>query len=557
MPKALHRIRATACSTATAALLAALLLACSGGSGSTSGGGGPAEDSSEGNAQSADRDRPPGDPLATVTEQDVRDAVEQIPDEVAEVLERSGVPGASITVVHGDEVVYARGFGVRDLDSGEPVDEETVFQLASLSKPISATVVSALVGRGELDWSDPVVEHTPGFELSDPMVSERVSVGDLFSHRSGLPGHAGDLLEDLGFDREEILARLSMQPLAGFRDSYAYTNFGLTEAAVAAAAAAGGTWEELTESVLFEPAGMEHTTDSFEEFLSEPNRASPHVRDAEGNWVVGEQRDPSAQSPAGGVASNAEDLGAWLRIQLADGALDGEQIVAEGELTRMRTPQALSGPPSSPSARSSFYGFGLGVGDRDDGFVGLSHSGAFLMGAATAVGIVPGQDLAVAVITNGQPVGAAETLREVVLDLAIHGEVTRNWWELYSQRFEGMYEPSTPTDWGAPVEQPAPARADTAYLGTYSNDYYGPLEVRQGASGLEMVLGPESMVFPLTHHDGDSFLFTPPGENSLGPTGITFGFEGASGDGGSSGDVAVAATVEYYDETGLGTWVHT
>ena len=124
------------------------------------------------------------------------------------MLERSGVPGASITVVHGDEVVYARGFGVRDLDSGEPVDEETVFQLASLSKPISATVVSALVGRGELDWSDPVVEHTPGFELSDPMVSERVSVGDLFSHRSGLPDHAGDLLEDLGFDREEILLAL-------------------------------------------------------------------------------------------------------------------------------------------------------------------------------------------------------------------------------------------------------------------------------------------------------------------------------------------------------------
>lgn len=535
-----------------AALLAILFTGCSSGSDPGSGppGAARADDPGAPNGSGAPGtqllDEPPGDPDRTVNATDVDRAIEQVPEQVGRLLDESGVPGAAVTVVFGDEIVYAQGFGVRDVSTGDPVDSDTVFPLASLSKPISATVVSALVGRGDLGWDDPVADHDPGFALADPFVTRRVGLGDLFSHRSGLPDHAGDLLEDLGFGREEVLERLRQQPLSEFRNHYAYTNFGLTEAAVAAASTAGVEWEELTDSVLFEPAGMDRTTDSFEELMAERNRASPHVRDGSGHWVVGEQRNPQAQAPAGGVSSTAEDLGTWMRIQLADGSLDGEPIVAAGALGDMRTPQNLNGGPRTPSARSSFYGYGLDVASRDDGFVVLSHSGAFLMGAATAVGIIPGQDLGVAVITNGQPVGVPEALREIIIDLVVDGEVTRDWWSLYSERMAELYEPDTPTDWSAPVSGPTAASPPGVYAGTYDNPYYGPLEVRETGDGLEMVLGPEAMVFPLTHRDGDSFLFTPPGENSLGPTGLTFTLED---------DRAASVTSEYYDATGLGTWI--
>ncbi len=489
---------------------------------------------------------PPGDPAPTVTAEDVDAALEQIPDQAEAILETSGVPGMSVVVVYKDEVVYAEGFGVKELGTDDAVDGDTVFPLASLSKPLSATVVAGLVGDGLVQWDDPVASHLDGFGLSEPYVSENVTIADMFSHRSGLPAHAGDLLEDMGYNREQIIERLEMLPLTPFRDSYAYTNIGLTAGAVSAANAAGMTWEDASEKVLFEPAGMSHTSMTYAGLMAEGNRALPHRRDANGNFELSEQRQPDPQAPAGGASSSARDMGQWLRIQLNDGSLGGKQVIDPKALAPMRTPQSVSGPPGTPSAHAGFYGLGLGIGYRDDGYTSWSHSGAFLMGTGTAVNLVPGQNLGVAVLTNGAPVGAAEAMAATVVDLVVDGEVTRDWWAGYSPQFEGFYEPETPTDWAEVPSDPTPPRELSTYVGTYSNDYYGPMTVREDDGALVMTLGPAGMEFPLDPYDGDAFLFTPPGENSLGPTGITFTVEGAG---------VTSVNSEFYDTNGLGTWV--
>ena len=90
-------------------------------------------------------------------------------------------------MVHGGKTVYAKGFGVKDVRSGEKIDPDTVFQLASLSKPLSATVVAHQVGQNAIGWDTPIVSKLPWFALSDPAVTPMVSVGDMFSHRSGCP----------------------------------------------------------------------------------------------------------------------------------------------------------------------------------------------------------------------------------------------------------------------------------------------------------------------------------------------------------------------------------
>ena len=153
---------------------------------------------------------------------------------------KTGVPGMAIAVVYKDQVRYLKGFGVRQTGKDEPVDADTVFQLASVSKPVASTVVAALVGDGVARWDDPIIEHDPRFQMYDSWVTREVTLRDMFTHRSGLPAFAGDLLEDMGYGREAILYRLRYQkPASSFRSEYAYTNFGLTEAAVAAARAAG------------------------------------------------------------------------------------------------------------------------------------------------------------------------------------------------------------------------------------------------------------------------------------------------------------------------------
>src|SRR5690606_33391793 len=160
--------------------------------------------------------------------------------------------------------------------------------------------------------------------LSDPWVTANVTLADLFSHRSGLAEHAGDLLEDLGGDRELVLHNLRyLEPEGAFRDSYAYTNFGLTAAADAAARSTGSTWEDVSRTRLYEPLGMARTTSLNAEFMAMDNRAAGHML-VDGEWTHAEDRQPDPQSPAGGASSSVNDMAQWMRLQLANGMFDGE-----------------------------------------------------------------------------------------------------------------------------------------------------------------------------------------------------------------------------------------
>ena len=217
------------------------------------------------------------------------------------------MPGVAIAIVHNDQVVYLKGFGVRQVGKAEAVDADTVFQLASVSKPVTSTVIAALVGEKIVDWDDCIVNHDPGFAMYTPWVTSQVTIRDFLCHRSGLLDHAGDLLEDLGYDRAGVLYRLRfLKPASSFRSHYAYTNFGFSEAAVAAAKAAGKPWDEVAAEKLYRPLGMASTSSRYEDYAAAKNRAHIHAR-IDGKWTAKYTRNADAQAPAGGVSSSVRD----------------------------------------------------------------------------------------------------------------------------------------------------------------------------------------------------------------------------------------------------------
>ena len=99
-----------------------------------------------------------------------------------------------MAIVYKDQVKLLEGYGARKVGSSEKVNENTIFEIASLSKPLSSTVVASLVGQGEVSWDDRIATLDPQFQLSAPTVTAEVTIRDFFSHRSGLPDHAGDEL---------------------------------------------------------------------------------------------------------------------------------------------------------------------------------------------------------------------------------------------------------------------------------------------------------------------------------------------------------------------------
>ncbi len=422
--------------------------------------------------------------------------------------------------------MYAKGFGVKDVkagaeDNANKVDADTVFQLASLSKPLGATVVAHQVGENAVSWDTPVVSKLPWFALSDPAVTPMVTIGDMYAHRSGLPDHAGDLLEDLGYDRRYVLEHLRALPLAPFRISYAYTNFGVTAAAEAVAVGAGKSWEDLAADVLYRPLGMTSTSSRFTDYLARQNRVVGHIH-VDGKYAPDYVRDPSAQTPAGGVSSSVNDMTHWMAMMLGNGNYDGRQIVDAKALLPAVTPQIVSSPASEPAMRSGFYGYGFNVGTTSAARTQMSHSGAFELGAGTNFLMIPSADVAIVALTNATPSGVPEALTAQFADLVQFGEIRQDWYKLYHDNaFVPMEAPVGSLVGKSPPANPAPAQPLSAYIGTYANDYWGPARVTEAGGRLTLALGPK-LVVPLEHWDGNVFTFgmvtenSPPGSISQG-----------------------------------------
>lgn len=487
-------------------------------------------------------------------------AISEIDRLAPEAMQRTGIPGLAVAVVHEGRTVYARGFGVRDLRSPAAVDADTVFQLASVSKPIGATVVAHQVGARRIAWNTPIRRELPWFTLSSAYVSDNVTIGDLYAHRSGLPDHAGDWLEELLYPRDEIFRQLALLPLTPFRTSYAYTNYGMNGAATAVATAAGTDWATLSEQVLYRPLGMASTSSRFADFRARPNRAVGHVVE-NGVMVVGAERAPGTPgqqfwnnyhtdiyAPTGGASSSASDMARWMAFVLAVAggtptAAGAPQIPPEALLPAL-SPQATTFQAGAAGQRSSYYGFGFNVSSSSSGRTLLSHNGALAWGASTSFALIPSYGVGIVVLTNAIPNGVADGLTAHFNDLVEFGAPEKDWLKFYGDMFAAAFKPQGALVGQQRPVQPVPPQPLSAYLGTYRSNFYGVATVVAGPQGtLEVRLGPAPhVVFPLRHWSGDVFTFVPSNDNA--PAGSISRADFTGG----------ALALEHFNHDGLGVF---
>ena len=480
----------------------------------------------------------------TATKEKVAAALPKLKEFAQKIVEKQLVPGLSIAIVYRDEIVLLDAFGVREIGKPTAVDVDTVFQLASVSKPLAATVVAGLVGDGKVSWDSRIRDIDPGFTLQDELAAANVTIRDLFAHRSGLPGHVGDDVEELGFTQGEILQRLRLaKPAYSFRNGYSYSNFGLTEGAVAAARFSGRSWEETAEEKLYKPLGMTSTSSRYRDFMNQPNRAALHVR-VDGQWASFTRRNADAQAPAGGASSTARDMAQWLRLLLATGQYEGRQVIATEALQQTHVPASVRGVDPKTGA-AAFYGLGWNIDYREHG-VEWSHAGAFSAGARTLVHLIPGEQLGIVVLSNAFPTGVPEGIGKTFFDLVFVGSPTRDWVayanEIFDAGYKEMMEPSLA--YATPPATPAAALPVSAYLGDYRNDYVGDAKITESGGSLYLHLGPAGKRFPLTHFNRDVFVYAPMAEAPKARVGVSFLIGPHS--------KASEVTVEDLNEYGLG-----
>jgi CubicO group peptidase (beta-lactamase class C family) len=488
---------------------------------------------------------PDGYSATAIPESQVTDAIAMVQEIATDVMERTNIPGMAIAVVHRGELVFARGYGVREVGKPETVDETTVFQIASVSKSVGSTVVAKAVTDSVVAWSDPIQQYLPTFALADPEISKIVTIADMYSHRSGIPAAAGDDIESLGFTREQIIEKLRLFPLDPFRISYGYTNFGMTTGAQAVATAAGVPWEELSAQTLYEPLGMSSTSSSYDEFLTRDNRTTLHFND-DGTFEPLYLRDADAQSPAGGVSSNVVDMAAWMMMNLAAGEVDGRPFIDPDVLLEAHKPHAASRPAQTPLDRTGFYGYGFNVDTTSTGHQKWSHSGAFYVGAATAYAMIPAADVGIIVLTNASPIGAAEAVTTSFSDLVRTAAIERDWLEYFGNIFQGLFVNESEVATTPTPASPAPPRPTADYLGTYTSAYAGDAVVTANGDTLTVAVGPAGKSAPLTHYSGDVFAWLPPGDAGEPLSAVRFD--------GNPGGPAQTVTLDFLDSRQLGTF---
>ncbi|BCP51543.1 serine hydrolase [Kaistia sp. 32K] len=456
------------------------------------------------------------------------------------------VPGLAIAVVHQGEVVYLKGFGLREAGKPETVDPDTVFQIASLSKPVSSSVIAALVSAGILGWDSRIADLDPAFRLRDAYPTAELTVRDLLAHRSGLPGDAGNELEDIGFDRDTVLHRLRLvPPSSSFRAGYSYSNAGFTEGGVAAARPTGKPWEQVAEERLYRPLGMNATSSRYADFVARANRAALHIDLGKG-WEAKLRREPDMQAPAGGVSSSARDLAQWMRLELGGGLFDGERLISADALAATHQPLMARGNNPVTGA-ASFYGLGWNV---EFGRHGLNwgHAGAFSVGARTLVSLYPDASLGILVLANAFPTGAPEGLADSFFDWVFDGAVSQDWMTAWDDAYAGLLGPATAAAkarYAAPPATASPALPNPAYAGRYRNAYVGDAVVAEEGGSLTLVVGPEGVRrYPLRHFDRDTFLAFPNAETPDMPAAVRFAIR--------PDGRAEAVTIEFLDEVGLG-----
>jgi hypothetical protein len=302
----------------------------------------------------------------------------------------------------------------------------------------------------------------------------------------------------------------------------------MTAAAVAAAKAYDLDWANASEQKLYQPLGMHSTSSRYSDFMARTNKAVGHVL-VNGTWVHKFQRNPDAQSPAGGVSSSVHDVAQWLRLYIAHGKVNGRQMVDEKALAETHHPHMLTG--FSPLTRlPSFYGLGMNVSYDQQGRLRLSHSGAFALGAATTIHMMPSEQLGIVVLTNAYPIGVPEGLSTILMDYALYGKLTQDWLALFKHIFSNPAAVGIKvgTDYSKPPTSPSLPLKNDAYIGIYTNDFFGDIAVIEKDGTLAIIEGSNKMTFALKHYNRDIFTYETEGENAVGTTGVyfTIGAEG-------------------------------
>jgi CubicO group peptidase (beta-lactamase class C family) len=433
-----------------------------------------------------------------------KEALAGFDDVVTDAMKKFEVPGMAIAIVKGKEIVYAKGFGYRDVERQLPVTADTLFAIGSSSKAFTTFVLGTLVDEGKIEWEKPVRTYIPWFKLYDPSMTEHLTVRDLVTHRSGLPRHDLVWYNNFESSREQFVRKLAyLEPSADLREKFQYNNLMFLTAGYLTEVITGKTWEEAVRARILDLLGMKRTDFSVVDSQKDADFAEPYSK-KDGKVQKIPFRPITNLAPAGSINSSVNEMARWVTVHLNGGKYGDKKLAEAPTVADMHLAHMVTGA-TSPEAEITGGEYGMGwFGDNYRGHRRVEHGGN-IDGFSANVVLFPKDDFGMVVLTNlnGTP------LRDLIAQVA-------------ADRLLGL----KPTDWinqGAARralaerenKEGAKKKAVTRVVGTvpshkladYAGDYehpgYGILKVELNGAKLEATFN--KITTPLEHWHYDTF----------------------------------------------------
>src|SRR6266478_3356144 len=425
-------------------------------------------------------------------------------------LKEYQVPGAAVAVVQNGKVILLKGYGLRDVTKPGAVDENTIFQLASVTKTLTAAAAGTVVDEGKLDWDKPIFNYLPEFVGYDPYMTRWLTERDLLAQRTGWPEFAGDQLDSFGYDRAEILRRLRFfKPRYSLREVAQYSNPGFFVAGEVAARASGQSWNDLVGKRLFVPLGMSRSGTVIKG-LQDSNATAAHAL-VDGKPVVVEPSELDTTGAASSATSTAADMSKLMLMFLNKGSYNGKRILKPEtveEIFKRSMVSAIDFTDLPPISDATGFYYGLGVGSYDYVRHQIIEKGGALAGVRTIIVLVPDKNAGIVVLANLNLTAFPEAVRAYFLNqlLGIDPEADqKKIFALNEDMKKLMAHPPAPKN---------PGKLNgtlQSLVGIYENDYYGRCEILPDGDALKVQCGPAKYPATLKHWSNGAFLMLFPG----------------------------------------------
>ncbi len=425
-------------------------------------------------------------------------------DAIDQLLADIETPGVAVGIVYHDEVVFAQGFGKRNVEDDLPMTADTLLAIGSSTKAFTTFALGQLVDEGELDWDEPVATYLPDFRLHDEYASLHLTPRDLVTHRSGLPRHDLVWYNLTEGDRADLVHRLRhLEPNRELRQTWQYNNLMYLTAGYLLGELDGTSWEDSVRARVFEPLGMDDSNFSVHDSQSRPDFAAGYQR-REKQLERMNFRDISLVGPAGSINSSVNDMVEWLRVHLNEGVVDGEHLVSGPQLKDMHTVQMAMGAfPSDEHIVPVGYGLGWMI----DVYKGVYrvHHGGNIDGFSANVALFPRKKLGVVVLTNMNGSPLPEIIAREAADRLL--ELPRDEWFSETvesqQKNETLVEAAEETKIEDRVADTAPSHDLDAYAGSFEHPGYGVISIALDEDQLAVEFN--GITAPLEHWHFDVF----------------------------------------------------